>query len=89
MKNHTRTAYSIEFKQDAVNLTMSSDRPATDVAAGLSIDPGLLRRWVKKYMRSNLPTLPPQESKDEELRRLRRELQDAREDNEILKKAAA
>lgn len=85
----TRRSYTAEFKAEAISLVHTSDRSVTDIASGLGIKPNLLHRWLREYNHEQQPTPTRIETKDEELRRLRTELQNAREDNEVLKKAAA
>ncbi len=87
-----RTAYDRQFKNDAVNLVVNGGRSVREVARDLGIDPNRLYHWKRKLTQEGSDAFPgkgrlsPQE---EELRRLRRELEEAKEDREILKKALA
>ena len=84
--------YDRQFKIDAVSMVVNGERIVASVARDLGIDPNLLYRWKQELSNEQSEAFPgkgrlgPQE---EELRRLRRELEQAKEDREILKKALA
>jgi transposase len=44
-KTTTRRSFTDEFKREAVSLLASSDRPLTQVATELGIQPSMLRSW--------------------------------------------
>ena len=85
--------YSKQFKQEAVRLLETDPRPAAEIARELGIDFSMIYRWKRELGRRspNVETvadaLSPNER--EELRRLRRENAELREEREILKKATA
>jgi transposase len=87
-----RKSYDRQFKLDAVSLVVNGGRTVEEVARDLDISPGLLYKWRRKFAKDGGEAFPgkghmaPQE---EELKRLRRELAQAKEDREILKKALA
>ena len=87
-----RKTYDRQFKIDAVNLVVNGERSVSEVARDLGIEPNMLHRWKQKLTAKGSESFPgkgrlgPQE---EELRRLRRELEQVKEDREILKKALA
>jgi transposase len=87
-----RTTYDRQFKIDAVNLVVNGGRSVREVARDMGIDPNRLYHWKRKLTEEGSDAFPgkghlsPQE---EELRRLRRELEQVKEDREILKKALA
>lgn len=87
-----RKSYERQFKIDAVSLVVNGGRSVVDVARDLGIEVNVLHRWKRELGREQSEAFPgkgrlgPQE---EELRRLRRELEEAKEDREILKKALA
>lgn len=88
-----RRQFSREFKIEAVRLASESDRPLAQVARELGIRPGMLRRW-REQLEGRDPTdvFPGNgvlSTQDAELRRLRRELEQAKQENAFLKKAAA
>jgi transposase len=88
-----RSKYTREFKESVVELYRSSGRTATDIAGELGIDRSNLSRWVMESQEGkakNIRVFPGQGNpRDEELYRLRKEVADLRETNEILKKATA
>ncbi|MEU2776308.1 transposase [Streptomyces sp. NPDC001220] len=91
-----RRNFPDEFKRDAVDLVRSSkDRPLTDIARGLGVHLETLRKWVREdaarraHASADEADADMTSSEQEELRRLRRENARLKEDNEILRKAAA
>ena len=87
-----RKSYEQQFKIDAVNMVVNGNRSVASVARDLGIEVNLLHRWKRELTEGGSQAFPgkgrlsPQE---EELRQLRRELEQAKEDREILKKALA
>ena len=87
-----RKTFDRRFKIDAVGLVVNGGRGVAEVARDLGIDGNTLHRWKREFTNEDKDAFPgkgrlsPQE---EELRRLRRELEEAKEDREILKKALA
>jgi transposase len=83
--------YSPEFKQDAVKLAVESDQPISQTARALGVNPNTLYTWVAKYHQPQ--TVDEEGAGDkhpyEELKRLRREIAQLKEERDILKKAAA
>ena len=86
------TRYDKDFKIGAVKMVTEKGRAITSVAADLGISYDTLQRWIKEFTADKDNSfrgsgrLKPDE---EELRRLKRENQDLREENAILKKATA
>jgi len=88
MTSRTRRTYTLEFKREAVNLAEDSDKTITEVSRDLGINSNLIRRWKKELAKSTVESTKV-DDKDAEIRRLRAELRDLKEDHEIIKKAAA
>jgi transposase len=99
-----RRQFTAEFKLEAVRLAMESGKPQHVVAAELGIRSDQLRKWRRRLeARGATPTAPrtPRSardvfpghgqltSQDEELRRLKRELEVVRQERDFLKRAAA
>ena len=85
-----RRQYDKEFKREAVRLVVEGNRRVTEVARDLGIDAGILRRWKKEMEEERERAFPGKgnlNDEEAELRRLRRELEDVREERDILKKA--
>ena len=88
----TGKRYDKDFKLGAVKMVIEKDRKTSSVAADLGISYDTLLRWIKEFSADpensfrGSGRLKPDE---EEIRRLKREIQDLREENAILKKAAA
>ena len=88
-----RKSYTREFKESAIELVRSGGRTAKAVAGELGICPENLRRWLRESREGEsgeLKVFPGHGNpRDEEVARLRKEVADLRETNEILKKAMA
>ena len=87
-----RRQYDQEFKREAVRLVVEGKRRATEVARDLGIESNMLHRWKKELERDEEQAFPGKgklRPEDEELRRLQKELEDVREERDILKKALA
>lgn len=92
-----RAKFSKEFKLKAVHLSETSDS-IKDVAISLGIGGALLYRWRKEYFeREGKGEIFPGVGKStgildperEELKRLRKENKDLKEERDILKKAVS
>ena len=84
----TRTRHSKEFKLEAVRLTQEPERSVASVASELGVSESMLYRWRAQFGDVASGTPAKQESPEQaEIRRLRQELAQAREDVVILKKA--
>ena len=87
-----RRRFSREFKVEAVRMIAESGHSLAQVSRDLGVRPDMLRRWRRKLAKEGAGAfpgggnLPPA---DEEVRRLRRELSEVREERDILKKAVA
>jgi transposase len=85
--------FTKEFKLEALELLKRSDKTAAQIERELGISQGLLLKWRDRYQvlaREGQDTqLAPSdlEAAKVEIRRLRRELANAEEEREILKKA--
>jgi transposase len=86
-----KAEFNDEFRLEAVNLVLSSGRSAESVSEELGIGSSTLKKWVGNYRNGNLKLLDqPEKNPDKlEIQRLKRELERARKEAEILKKAVA
>jgi transposase len=92
MSKRTRRTFTKEFKIQTVKLLIDGQRPLKAVARDLHIDPATLRSWRKQYLEENEDAFPGKghlKVQDEELYRLKKQLADLQEENDILKKALA
>jgi transposase len=83
--------YSSEFKQNAVKLAVESDQSVAKTARDLGVNANTLYTWITKYRQ---PEYQANKGSGEshpydELKRLRREIAQLKEERDILKKAAA
>jgi len=89
-----RRNYSEEFKKNAVGHSLTSEKTVVEVAQDLGISHSNLNRWRAQYRKNGELSFPgngkqrltPQE---EEIRRLKKELYDVRQERDTLKKALA
>jgi transposase len=86
----TRRKYTREFKIEAVRLAENSDKSMVDLAQELGIHQNTLYKWRRQLMAEGQEAFPGQgnrKASDAEMIQLRRELEQAREERDILKKA--
>lgn len=85
-----RKQYTREFKREAVRLAEESERSAAAVARDLGIHPNNLYKWRQQLAADGDEAYPGHgnvRKSDEEIRHLRRELEQVRQERDILKKA--
>lgn len=95
-EGRTRRQFTQEFKLEAVRLAAVGNRRVSDVAEELGIRPDMLRQW-KRQAQGRVGQAGPEifpgngklTSQDEEVRRLRRENAQLRDERDILGKAMA
>lgn len=87
-----RKIFSKEFKLEAVRLLETSDKPAADIARELGIQRNQLYKWQEQLRAKGKADAFPgkgyRTEKDDEIARLKRELERVKEERDILKKAA-
>lgn len=89
MAGRTRPPYPPEFREKAVRLVRSTDKPVSQIADELGVSANSLRNWVHQAdvdagTRDGLTT-----EEREELRQLRRDNKRLQMERDILKKATA
>jgi len=88
-KKRGRTAYSDEFRREAVRL-VESGSDVVQVAKDLGVHPQSLRSWCRTAARQRAgASTPSLVLLEEENRRLRRANERLKEERDILKKATA
>ncbi len=88
----SRRKHSREFKLEAVKQVVEYGRSVCEVADSLGVNRNMLTRWKSQFVEEGALAFPghgKQSEVEEENRRLRRELAIARQERDILKKAAA
>lgn len=85
-----RRSFSPELKREAVRQVTELGRPLSQVAREVGIRPEQLRTWRNRLLATGEVAAPARmESAEEELRRVKRELEVVRQERDFLKKAAA
>jgi len=86
----TQKTYTTEFKREAVRLAQTSGKPITHIARELGISDTSIHQWRKELAEHGSEAFPGsghQTAQEEELRRLKRELEIVKQERDILKKA--
>lgn len=92
MEKRRRRKFGKEFKIEAVKLVTERGMKVTEVSRDLGISKELLYRWKNDYEKSGNNSFPGEgklKPEEEDLRKLRRELANVKEERNILKKAIA
>jgi transposase len=94
MNERKKPYFSLEFKQDAVQLVLFKGYSIQEASSSLGVSVSALRKWVKMEKNSSKkgehsPSSSLSLSEHEELLRLRKENVKLKMEKEILKKAAA
>jgi transposase len=91
----TPKQYDEQLRQQAIDMALEGSKSIAQVARDLDIKTNTLYGWVDQYRRANPDKVPAQSNADKpvdyeaENRKLKRQLTHAKEDIELLKKAAA
>ena len=91
-KKRGRTAYTEEFRREAVRLVEANPDQLVEIARDLGVTPESLRSWRRRAAADrDGPIVPPTHvlTLEEENRRLRQENARLAEERDILKKATA
>ena len=84
--------FTREFKLEAVQLVQKSGKSQAQIARDLAIADSTLHHWRKEIAEDGDKAFPGsghQTAQEEEVRRLKRELEVTRQERDILKKALA
>jgi transposase len=90
----SRRQYTREFKVEAVRLATAGEKSLTAVAREFGVRPDLLREWKYQFggalrVSEAVPGQGGALTAEEEIARLRREVEQLKQEREFLKKAAA
>ena len=88
MTKRNRRIFPDEFKLEAIRLVEETDKTMAQVSRDLGINNNLIGRWKKEFSDRKIEATQI-DDKDAEIRRLKAELRDLKEDHDIVKKAAA
>ena len=92
MSKKKRKSYSREFKLEAVGLITKKGYSIAEASRNLGIEYSVLRRWKTKLVDDPQNAFPGKgklKAPDEDVRRLKRDLERVTEERDILKKALA
>ena len=87
--------YSEAFRREAVRRSDDPSTSAAEVARELGIHPGQIYNWRRQYKRlsekqfNTVCGVDPAKQESEEIRKLKREIADLKEERDFLKKATA
>ena len=87
-----RRRFSREFKIEAVKLVRERGVSAAQAARDLDVHENVLRKWVKEFGSDPIQAFPGRgqmKPEQQEIERLRREVNKLKAERDILKKAAA
>ena len=88
MTRRERRDFTDEFKEQMVQLYLSGKRKA-DIVREYDLTPSCLNRWIKQHQQSNsFKEKDNRSDAENELSRLRKENQQLKMENDILKQAA-
>jgi transposase len=86
----TQRTFTKEFKREAVQLVKTSHKPLAQIARDLGIADSTLHHWRQLFTEHGEHAFPGsghQTAQEEEIKRLKREVEILRQERDILKKA--
>lgn len=87
-----RRIYSKEYKLEIIRQIKDGEKRVSEMAFELGIAAGQIYRWIRehdKYREDSFPGQGKLPEQEDELKKLRKQLADSKEELEILKKAIA
>lgn len=82
--------YTPEFREEAVQLALKSEKPIAQVARELELNPETLRTWVRRHEREHgTQSGPLAVDERARLKELERRIREVEMENAFLKKCAA
>jgi transposase len=88
----SRRRFDKAFKLEVMKTIQQSDKTIKTISQELGIHPGVISRWRRQFREEENNAFPGkghQTPEAEEIRRLKKELEDVKEERDILKKAVA
>jgi len=90
MKKRFKQEYTKEFRERTIKMVISSDKLTTQIAKDLGLKSSTLYSWINKAKSGNVEDNGKNnEALFDELKRLKKELSEVKEQRDILKKATA
>ena len=90
MKKRTKQDYTTEFKEQAVSLVLKSDKSTAQIARDLGVTGTTLYSWVNSKKTTKIQDDGTTNAElFDELKRVKKELAEVKEQRDILKKATA
>ncbi len=90
MTKKDKRDFTAEFRQQAVEMAITSDNPTAQTARELGISPSTLYAWIDKIKSEDTSSSETHNNVLlDEVKRLKRELAEVKEQRDILKKATA
>ncbi len=89
MSKQKLNSYTSEFKGSSVKMVLESDQPVSHTAKNLGINVNTLHGWVRKYSKPAMNVARENEHHFDEIKRLKKELNQVTQERDLLKKAAA
>ena len=87
-----RNKYSLEFKQEAINMVLNEEKSVDEVGKSLGVHPTSIRDWILKYKKNGTQSFTGngnQTPAEKEISRLLKENKELKQERDILKKATA
>ena len=87
-----KRTYNKELKLNIIKLVMEGDKPVREISESMEIDKAVIYGWLRQYRQDRQEAFPgkgKQKPTDQEIRGLKKELADVKEERDILKKAIA
>jgi transposase len=82
-----RKHFSKEFKEQTVALILEGEKSQAQISREIDVNVNTLQNWKKSYQENQSPVNQTSKLLEEENKKLKKELREAKLENEILKKA--
>ena len=89
MAKEKKVPYTKEFKEEAVRLTVTSGKSVREVAKDLGVSLNTLHSWRQQARSERRLPIAENETPEQKIKRLERDLRMVTEERDIIKKAIA
>lgn len=84
----SRKKFSEQFKASSIEFALKNgNRSAREISQELGVGESTLSKWVAEHKKTHAEPLPQSSAEEREIRQLKRQIEELKEVNEILKKA--